>query len=77
MICIDCATQGMSEPAVGVCVHCGAATCLVHVAIQAFPAPTPGVVAPRRARRMIACAHCGEPRSTPTRVGYKAGALRE
>lgn len=75
MICIDCATQGMSEPAVGVCVHCGAATCLVHAAIQTFPASTLGVVAPRKARRMITCAHCSEPRTTPTRAGLKAIAL--
>lgn len=74
MICIDCATQGMSEPAVGVCVHCGAATCLVHVAIQTLAASAPGVVAPRQARRMITCAHCGEPRTTPTRARHKATA---
>ncbi|MEV4600712.1 DUF2180 family protein [Amycolatopsis sp. NPDC049253] len=75
MICIDCATQGMSEPAVGVCVHCGAGTCLVHVAIQTLPASAPGVVARRQAGRMITCAHCGEPRTTRTRARYKATAI--
>ncbi|MEV8606642.1 DUF2180 family protein [Amycolatopsis sp. NPDC051373] len=75
MICIDCATQGMNEPAVGVCVHCGAATCLVHVAIQMLPASSRGVVAPRQARRTITCAHCGEPRATPTPTRHKATAI--
>ncbi|MEU4672585.1 DUF2180 family protein [Amycolatopsis sp. NPDC023774] len=75
MICIDCATQSMSEPAIGVCVHCGAATCLVHAAIQTLPASAPGVAVARRARRMIACAHCSEPRVTPTRNRYKASVI--
>jgi hypothetical protein len=75
MICIDCATQGMSEPAVGVCVHCGAATCLVHAAIQTFPSSALGVVTPRQARRMIVCTHCSEPRATPTRARLKASAV--
>ena len=75
MICIDCATQTMSEPAVGVCVHCGGATCLVHAVIQTHPASAVGVVAPRQARRTIACAHCGGPRATPTRPRHKANAI--
>lgn len=75
MICIDCATQSMSEPAVGVCVHCGGATCLVHAAIQTLPAPAVGVAAPRQARRMIVCAHCGEPRTTPNRARNKANSI--
>jgi hypothetical protein len=63
MNCYDCAVEGRAEPAVGICIKCGAGICRRHLHLQVEQGEVePGSIGPgvEEATRRLLCTSCDQ-----------------
>jgi hypothetical protein len=58
MACFFCDREGIQQPAIGLCLHCGRAVCRRHLRLRRIPGALPGLSAAKPPLTELICPLC-------------------